>query len=709
MNSNSKLIIVVAFSVVLSLQLALVAFAITNIQSNQKEVEKVNQNNLIAHTVFDLRDAAHIRALLIYQMAASSDPFIRDDLWMEFKTLAQKFIIAKDKMLEMEMDPKFKKMFTDTLLFSGKGAALQGETVSQINNESVPTEDIHLKLEEEVVPAQVVTMERLTNLLNSVNAEMDLHINALEEKNKNAIILIASLCSIGLLLGITISIVVTRRIVKSESAFIEQRELADKANEAKSMFLANMSHEIRSPLTAIIGFSESILNRNISDKKKEKLTKSILRNSSHLYQVINDILDITKIEAEQFDMECIETDLHELFTELSSIVTLQAEKKGLSFETKYQFPLPQRIKTDPTRLKQILVNLVNNAIKFTHKGSITIHVSFDADTQSLHCDVIDTGIGMSEEQASKIFTAFSQADSSTTRKFGGTGLGLSISKQLSEKLGGQLSCTSKLDQGSKFSFFVSTGDVSDVKMLTSDEELKIHAKTSLEKSNKFLKGNVLLAEDTKDNQELITMYIEDIGATIRIANNGEEAVKLFKNNKFDLVLMDMQMPVMDGVTATKHIRDSGSDVPIISLTANAMKSDVEKCYAAGATEFLTKPIDINRFEETLYRYLEIDENKKSRSEIEQTKKNRSQKMKRIADRFLDDLPERIMRINAANDSENWNDLENESHKLKGLGTTMGYPELTRLCEEINVNCKDKTLDNIPTLITKLNRYSCAIL
>ena len=703
--SNTKLVIFLSFSIVLLLLVALIAIAIKSISHSQQQVLALKNDSVIESLVYDMRDAAHKRSLLIFRMVATDDPFDRDQLWMEFSGLAQNFIKSKNTLDDAKFSSQAKLYFNEALQSAGPGAIAQNNAIRILIDEE-NSEGAKEILTTDVIPIQLSVMNNLTKLLESARMNIDNSISDLSLDNNNAITLISILGGIAVLLGSIIAIYVFKHTMRSEQDFIVQKEIAEEASNAKSMFLANMSHEIRSPLTAIIGFSDSILHRNLSDEKKIELTRSITRNSQHLHQIINNILDISKIEAGQLDIETISTPISTILNEVNSMVGLQAKKKDLCFCINYSFPLPEYINTDPTRLKQILINLSNNAIKFTNEGCVEINVSYHEKMKQMHFSVTDSGIGMTEDQVNNVFSAFAQADSSTTRQFGGTGLGLSISKQLTELLGGKISCKSQIDKGSIFSFYIDAGDLENINLLINKKDLEIETSAKSIDLSEQLTGHILLAEDTQDNQDLIEMYVTDTGATITIVENGQLAVEACQQNNFDLIFMDMQMPVMDGTEAITMIRTLNIQTPIISLTANAMKADMDKCFNAGANQFLTKPIDVNRFNEVLVKYLKQD---KPNNEKEDSKKNKSVQMTKIINRFLDDLPRRVQVINDSYKNKNWREIESETHKLKGLGTAMGFPELTQICEEINTCCNDEYYEPVTGLVAELNSLTKNIL
>jgi PAS domain S-box-containing protein len=389
-----------------------------------------------------------------------------------------------------------------------------------------------------------------------------------------------------------------------ESAQAEEK-IARASAEAKGTFLANMSHEIRTPLTAIIGYSESLRDANLNQAEATDAINTVVRSSQHLLRIINDILDFSKIEANKLAIECIDVDLFLLLMEIESYFGMIAHNKGLEFEISYQFPLPRNISTDPTRLKQILLNLCSNALKFTEKGSVTIDVSYDATQELIYFAVSDTGIGLSTEQINKLFEAFTQADTSTTRNYGGTGLGLIISKQLSELMGGTIKVESTPGRGSRFIVSISSGSLSHAQWVNNKQEAHL---APVPETNQLqiprLKGHILYAEDGLDNQRLAQLLLKHTGAKLSIVENGKQALEFVQNNKdIDLILMDMQMPVMNGVDATKAIRAYGFTKPIIAFTANVMKEEVALYKEISCEACLSKPVQKALFYETLQKYL----------------------------------------------------------------------------------------------------------
>lgn len=378
-----------------------------------------------------------------------------------------------------------------------------------------------------------------------------------------------------------------------------EKEKATRANQAKSAFLANMSHEIRTPINAIMGMLDIALQKPATEQAgyigKAKQAASVLLG------VINDILDYSKIEAHKLDLERTDFDLIQLVSNILEIVMIEAEKKQLDLQVQLDEQLPQYLQGDPLRLQQILLNLLNNAIKFTASGSITLTLkrqSEDNQAASVYFEVRDSGIGMSSDTLSQLFRPFTQADSSTTRQFGGTGLGLTICQQLVQLMNSQLHVDSALGQGSCF-YFTLTLPKATAPSATMPQSVAAPTAMTL------AKRHILVVEDNAINCEVISELLKMQQIQVSIAHNGAEAIDLLRQQSFDAILMDIQMPVMDGLTASREIRQTlHLTTPIIALSANAMKEDIEQSLAAGMNAHIMKPIDQAVLMATLQRYIQ---------------------------------------------------------------------------------------------------------
>jgi signal transduction histidine kinase/CheY-like chemotaxis protein len=377
---------------------------------------------------------------------------------------------------------------------------------------------------------------------------------------------------------------------------------AHRANFAKTEFLANMSHEIRTPIGAIVGFADLMKNQN-DPQENQKYAGIIERNSQHLLRLIDDILDLSKVEVGKMSLENIKFSLPSFLADLKSIKTYQTNQKGIGFRLNINSDIPEEVTSDPVRFKQILSNIIGNAIKFTEKGSVTVDLEYKK--PFLEFTITDTGIGLTKEQATHLFQAFSQGDSSTTRKFGGTGLGLVLAKHLAELLGGtvELKRTAP-QQGSQFLIRLRPTVDENVKMIK-PAELNLINLPMTKRPKKVLEGlDVLLVEDSIDNRNLISLVLEHSGAKVTTAVDGLEGVKtaLEGRKKFDVVLMDIQMPQMDGLEATKTLRRQKYSTPVVALTAHAMKEERDRCIASGFNDYLTKPIQTDRLVSVLEKY-----------------------------------------------------------------------------------------------------------
>jgi signal transduction histidine kinase/CheY-like chemotaxis protein len=437
------------------------------------------------------------------------------------------------------------------------------------------------------------------------------------------------------------------------------------ASHAKGRFLATMSHEIRTPLTSIIGYAEGILLGDIDKSEQERVTKIISENGNHLLSVINDILDISKIEANKLDFESIPTPLFLILTQIESTVAKRAKDKGLAFHLEYEYPLPAQINTDPTRLKQILFNLTNNAIKFTEQGYVNLSVSLVDD--SLQIKVKDSGEGISAQQQKQLFQPFTQADSSINRRFGGTGLGLSISRRLAIGLGGDISVLSSPRKGSTFILNINLSVVQNSAWINNVEEIwlstPIKSVTPAALPN-FGGNKVLLADDHPDNRELIAILLKRMNITVTEVENGKQVLETIFYQKFDLILLDIHMPQMDGTEALRQIRAAGNLTPVIALTANNMKHEIEHYMRIGFSDHLAKPISRHHFISKLSLYLN------KQGDIDSPPQHGD--MLRLINDYQQDLLEQVVNLQQALEQRDLTIISEIAHRIKGSAGSFGF-------------------------------------
>jgi signal transduction histidine kinase/ActR/RegA family two-component response regulator len=401
-------------------------------------------------------------------------------------------------------------------------------------------------------------------------------------------------------------------LAEANSALKHAMAHSERTARATSDFLASMSHEIRTPLTSILGYAELLLeDGDLARAPAQRLEalRTIQRNGNHLLGVINDVLDLSKIESGRLALENVTFSPIEVVAGVEKLMRVGSDAKGIGLRARYRTGVPARILGDPTRVRQVLINLVGNAIKFTDAGEVRVEVSLERSGEDgwLVFEVVDTGIGMTDEQISRLFRPFEQADDSTARRYGGTGLGLVICKRLCDLMGGSIEVTSRSTQGSRFRVRLPTGPLGDTVLIEQPDSSEARDDASQDAAPR-LRGRVLLAEDGEDNQRLVRALLTRLGLEVELAETGRAALELVRSSAhegrpFALVLMDMHMPVMDGFEATRALRAEGHSLPILALTALALPGERERCFAAGCDEFASKPIERADLFEKLARFL----------------------------------------------------------------------------------------------------------
>ncbi len=439
------------------------------------------------------------------------------------------------------------------------------------------------------------------------------------------------------------------------------------ANKAKCEFMANMSHEIRTPLTAIIGFAEMIGQGEIPPHEQERHIDTII-NTGHLLLVLfNDILDISMVEADQLSVETVAISLGPLLNELIPVFSQKAQEKDIEFTVTLDKNTPSHIQSDPVRLKQILSSLLSNAIKFTEQGNVCLDISYQSTSNQLLARVTDTGIGISEQHATNIFKPFSQEDNSARRELGSSGVGLAISKHLAGLLGGDISFTSIKGHGTKFVLTTQCGSCQFKGVHINEIP---HPQTQLQTPS--LSGNVLLVEDNLTNQELIRINLERVGLAVDIAINGQEGVEQALQNDYDLVLMDIQMPVLDGKEALAMLRTLGFSKPIYAITANVMYQDLVEYEQLGFDGYLSKPLDLKAFYKVLIQHLP------EAAACQQTYDSDDELAAQIAELkqlFIAELPDYKEKLQQSIDENDQDKMYALVHTLKGVSGNFNLDQL----------------------------------
>ena len=530
--------------------------------------------------------------------------------------------------------------------------------------------------------------------------------------------------------GVMVSLDDVTLLEEKEIELMKSKKEAETANQAKSEFLANMSHEIRSPMNAILGFTE-LLRRGQAKNEAEhyKHLDIVHASGTHLLGLINDILDLSKVEAGRLEVEHIDCSPHQIACEVVQAQGVKAAEKGISIKLECTGSIPESIATDPARLRQILTNLIGNAIKFTEKGGVRVILRFlpSRPIAQLQIEVQDSGIGIASDKLENIFEPFTQAEGSITRRFGGTGLGLTISRSFARAMGGDIVATSPPGSGSRFTVTLPAGPIESIKLLTPEEFTRLRQVNAapIGARWKLPKVRILIVDDGEENRELVRLVLEEAGALTEQAENGQIALDKALAHPYDLILMDLQMPVMDGETATHELRSRGFNTPIVALTAHAMKGFEQGILAAGFTAYLSKPIDLDKLMAIVAgltggEQIESGLKKPGQVPIPSYRAGsvpRAPVVSRLAgnlrllpavDKFVDRLPGQLDAIDDAWRTQDFKVLAELAHWLKGAAGTVGFDVFTEPAKNLEQLAKAGTDVGVNEVLGELHDLAARI-
>jgi signal transduction histidine kinase/ActR/RegA family two-component response regulator len=590
---DPKLSLTIGFGLMMILLLALTLTGLSRIRIVNSHLEKiVNENNVKTELATEMYQLTHEQVIKLQNLFLLTTPAERIEIFNKFKWLEKKFLETHHQFFDLALTDAERTYLKSTLAFSQNTAEVQIR-ITELLREEDPTPFRTLILKK-VLPVQKEVMTSLKGLVALQKKASRLAEQQAVQAYQHAYWLMSILGGIAIALGLVITLVVFRHISLAEKKLLQAKEAAVAASKAKSEFLANISHEVRTPMNAVIGMTHLLLDTQLTSEQLE-LVETVRTSGDAFLKLIDDILDFSKIEAGELALEVEEFQLRETIEAAVNKVLPKAIAKNLDISSRIEEQLPNKLLGDVKRLRQIMDHLLDNAVKFTEIGEVKLTVAGRLLSEyqiELHFKVKDTGVGIPEERMDQLFESFSQLDSSSTRRYGGAGLGLALGKQLCQLMGGTLCVENNTSPGSTFHFtVVMEVSVEPLQDNLAKPETTVATAPKIQRTLQNLR--ILLVEDNLTNQKVAQLILKRMGYTADIANNGLEAVQAVEQHVYDIVLMDVQMPELDGLEATRliHERWRPEQRPyIIAMTAHALQGDREACLAAGMDDYMSKPV-----------------------------------------------------------------------------------------------------------------------
>ena len=718
---NTKYILSAGFLLVIGLLISLIQLSLSYTNKTIQHNHQFAQDDERIELITSMLIATHKRTNLVYKMSFIEDPFERDELFMKFRHAGSEFLQKMDLLFKKKQYDFEKEAWKNITPLLTQGGNLRNEAINQI-------------MDGYEGDARKLTVEKLFPVQNQVTTAIESLLNRMQsikkEQNNDAITVTYSnhdktflLSIVAVLLSLLIATYIIYRITTTEKHLLTERHRAENASNHKSQFLANMSHEIRTPLTSILGYTDILKNNEELPEKFRPLLETVHQSGNHLLGLIRDVLDLSKIESNKLDIRIQESNFLDIVNNTTAQLAAIADSKGIIIKTNVSYPFPITVNTDPVRVRQVIYNLLGNAIKFARQGSVAIDCSYDQKSKVVTFSVQDNGPGICEKcsdcdmaqnaktgspiesniipidcekKAQALFGAFIQGEGGNHGRELGSGLGLYISREIANKLGGKIVCRCIPNQaGANFTFSFIAESMN--KYYQNKDEYVAQQTSSVSFMHK-LEGKILIAEDVDDLAGLLAVLLKEMGLSSHRVNNGASAVLQANEGDYDAILMDKQMPTMDGIEATRKIRELGYDKPIIALSADVMKDNIKIFRDVGATDFIAKPFNRQSLYKILSRYLPFSQDEDSKPMMP---KEKAEQFKSLLALFRKTLGEKTQHILEAIENSNFDSISEIAHSIKGQGSSFGYPSISELGRDIETEAKAGNLNRLLELVRKL--------